>query len=197
MLSRLFPLSNPVQSIFYALITKSVGSGFRVWEDSRYRPNQLQGTLKREGVLLGLTTVVTTGVQMLFTKVLSSTLQKKPGLSQHELLLRALVTAPALIFAEWVSRELSPKNDKRDSRRSLAIEHEFWNGRPINTSFGPAGFETAQAGLNSLPPGNFKGGMAINGKHLNGKHLNGKTLNGSLIGPPQSFQPFGFYGSRV
>lgn len=196
MLSQIFPLSNPVQSILYALITKSVGSGFRVWEDSRYRPDQLPGTLKREGVLLGLTTVVTTGVQMLFTKVLSSTLQKKPGLSQHELLLRALVTAPALIFAEWVSRELSPKNDKLVVSRS--IEHESWNGREsgnnreLSNSRGVVTpvFETANAPFIASPPGNFKGGMTLQPKPPVKPHA-------SVIATPQSFQAFGFYGTSM
>jgi hypothetical protein len=195
MLPSVFPLSNPVQSILYALITKSVGSGFRVWEDSRYRPEQLSGTLKREGVLLGLTTVVTTGVQMLFTKVLSSTLQKKPGLSQHELLLRALVTAPALIFAEWVSRELSPKRDKlnRDQlNASRSIEHEFWNGRELLNSRAVANpvYETASDPFNVSPSGNFKGGMILQQK----THF--KPQN-SVIATPQSFQAFGFYGTSV
>jgi hypothetical protein len=102
-------ISAPAQSILYAVITKGVGSGYRVADDWNGPPPRLQKTLKREGTLLALTTGATAGIQMLFTKVLSSTLSKRPGLAAHELVLRALVTAPALIFAEWMSRKISPK----------------------------------------------------------------------------------------
>ncbi len=106
----MFPISSPVQSVIYAVVTKSIGSGFRVTDDWNGPTPRLMNTLKRESTLLGLTTLMTTGIQMLFTRILSSTLQSKPGWAQHELLLRALVTAPALIFAEWTSRQLAPKD---------------------------------------------------------------------------------------
>lgn len=103
-------ISAPLQSIAYAVITKSVGSSFRVIDDWSGPREKTLSTVKREGILLALTTLFTTGIQLLFTKLLSSTLLKRPGLLHHELLMRAVVTAPALFFAEWISRKIAPKN---------------------------------------------------------------------------------------
>lgn len=102
-------LSPTAQSVLYAVITKSVGSGFRVKDDWKAPTPVRLKTLKREAVLLGLTTVFTTGIQHLFTKTLTGALRKNPRLAGFELILRTLLTAPALVVAEIVSRKMAPK----------------------------------------------------------------------------------------
>lgn len=103
-------ISYPVQSVLYAVVTKSVGSGFRVADDWSSPPEKLAETAKREGILLLLTTALTTGIQVLFTRFLSTAIQKSAFLARHDLLMRAAVTAPVLIFAEWLSRAMAPRN---------------------------------------------------------------------------------------
>ena len=85
-----FVLSTPLQSVLYAVITKSVGSGFRVRDDWSAPAEVRKATLKRESMLLGLTTLFTAGIQMLFSTALRPLLKTSPALARYELLLRAL-----------------------------------------------------------------------------------------------------------
>lgn len=99
-------ISPLAQSVAYALITKSVGSGFRVVDDLK-APNGIKAnTLGREATLLGLTTVFTTALQKLLTPVIQSSAK----LMRNELLVRAIFTAPALAIAEHTSRLFYPKH---------------------------------------------------------------------------------------
>lgn len=103
-------ISYPIQSVLYAVGTKSIGSGFRVADDWNASPERLARTVTRESILLGLTTVSTTAIQVLFTKTVVPFLQRRPALNRFDLILRGLVTVPALIFAEWISRAMAPKD---------------------------------------------------------------------------------------
>ena len=102
-------LSPTAQSVMYAVITKSVSSGFRIKDDWRAPLAVKSKTMEREAVLLGLTTVFTTAIQHLFTKTLSGMLKKNPRLAGLELIFRTILTAPALIVAEIASRKMAPK----------------------------------------------------------------------------------------
>ncbi|MBY0403714.1 MAG: hypothetical protein K2X66_07425 [Cyanobacteria bacterium] len=170
-------ISLPAQSVLYAVITKSVGSGFRVLDERFSPPDKQLSAIKREGVLLGVTTLLTTGIQFLFTTILSSTLKKKPVLAHHELLLRAVMTAPALIFAEWLSREMVPKNRHNamtpladpSSKFSVFMKEKQW-GTPLLPSTSPALNGSGTPSLSGNIPGTtsnkvdanlpFRGGRA-------------------------------------
>ena len=123
-------LSSPVQSIIYAVATKSVGSVFRVSDDWSAPEEVRDNTMEREGILLGLSAVFTTAIQLLFTHVLASPLAKHPKLKQYELLLRGAASVPALVFAEWVSRKISPRPEWDFQQKSPHSSHVYSTPRP-------------------------------------------------------------------
>lgn len=126
-------ISPLVQSVGYALITKSVGSGYRVLDDLK-APHGIKGnTIGREATLLGLTTLFTTALQKIVTPVIKMSTKTM----RNELLIRALFTAPALVIAEYVSRFFYPKHQWKKPEQP---EQTFSNNanalnNPSNTHF--------------------------------------------------------------
>jgi hypothetical protein len=55
-------LTPAIQAIIFGVVTKSVGSIFRVKDDWNAPQQVLRNTVMREGLLLGLTTAFTTGI---------------------------------------------------------------------------------------------------------------------------------------
>lgn len=102
-------LSPFIQSILYGVITKSIGSGFRVKDDWQAPPEIRNSTIKREAILLGLTTGFTTMTQSIFSGAFGKVLERNPRLKSYELLLRAGFTAIGIIMAEMTSRATAPK----------------------------------------------------------------------------------------
>ncbi len=102
-------LSPFAQSVLYGVITKSIGSIFRVTDDLQAPPRVLRTTAIREGILLGLTTLYTTFTQMVFSGVLGKVIHRNPGLKNYELVLRAGFTAIGIMLAEITSRAMAPK----------------------------------------------------------------------------------------
>lgn len=102
-------LSPFAQSVLYGVITKSIGSIFRVTDDLQAPPKVLRTTAIREGILLGLTTLYTTFTQMVFSGVLGKVIHRNPGLKNYELVLRAGFTAIGIMMAEVTSRAMAPK----------------------------------------------------------------------------------------
>lgn len=102
-------LSPFAQSIMYGVITKSIGSIFRVADDKEAPRDILVNTFKREGILLGLTTLYTTFTQMVFSGTLGKIINRHPALKNYELVLRAGFTAVGIVMAEVTSRRMAPK----------------------------------------------------------------------------------------
>ena len=109
-----------LQSVLYGVITKSVGSVFRVKDDWQAPPEIRKNTIKREGILLALTTGFTTMTQSIFSGAFGKTLERNPKLKQYELLLRAGFTAIGIFMAEATSRATAPKTSWADRQAAQA-----------------------------------------------------------------------------
>lgn len=93
------------QSVFYAVLTKGVGSGYRFYDD-RHAPEHIRkNTLKRESILMGLVTAASVAINLCISPLFA----RVHRLKGMELILRGLATAPAFLFAEYVSRKTAPK----------------------------------------------------------------------------------------
>jgi hypothetical protein len=102
-------LTPAIQAIIFGVVTKSVGSIFRVKDDWEAPRQVLRNTVMREGLLLGLTTAFTTASQALFSKTISPVLARTPRLQPYELLFRAIAATGGIFLAEITSRAVAPK----------------------------------------------------------------------------------------
>lgn len=98
-----------MQSILFGVITKSVGSIFRVVDDWQAPRPVMLNTVKRESLLLFLTTAFTTATQSAFSRFIMPLLKRAPRLKPYELLLRAAAASIGVLMAELTSRATAPK----------------------------------------------------------------------------------------
>lgn len=84
--------------------TKAVGSFYRVEDDENAPKDVFVKTVKREGILLGLTGAFMMGIQLLFTGLIH---RRLPHISPFvESVTRLALAVPAFAIAEEVSREI-------------------------------------------------------------------------------------------
>lgn len=110
-------LTPEIESIMIGVFTKAVGSVFRVIDDKQARAPKdiLNTTIRRESLLLALTTAFTTLTQVLFTRLALPVLKKNPRLLPYELMLRIGATCGSIALAEVTSRQIAPTSKQRYS----------------------------------------------------------------------------------
>ncbi|MEB3205949.1 MAG: hypothetical protein VKK59_01205 [Vampirovibrionales bacterium] len=123
-------LNSPaLQTALAAGFSRSVGSFFRVQVDQKQGINAAPKTvmIEREGIMLGLTTVLSYATQLLFKTALGKQLMKSTLGMRAEPLLRALVALPGMFAAEVLSRRIAYRHasnvssEKASSQTNLAV----------------------------------------------------------------------------
>ncbi len=120
-------LSYPTQSVIYSVLTKSVGSGFRIRDDWHAPKHVQQKTFQRELTLLSLLTASSAAIQLMIRPVI----RKHPGLKKTELVWCALATVPAQMFSEWFCRKQAPKPSwKKLTMQNFKQQQPYVAGSP-------------------------------------------------------------------
>lgn len=104
------------------VVTKGVGSGFRVWDD-RNAPWQVKkNTLQREAITLAQVSVYTYLIDLAMQKVLPKAADRIKGLASHDaqallkkaanqkILLKAIPVSAGIFLAETMGRKIAPRN---------------------------------------------------------------------------------------
>ncbi|MEB3244647.1 MAG: hypothetical protein VKJ06_01500 [Vampirovibrionales bacterium] len=102
-------LTPAVQASAAAMLSRMPGSAFRLTADQTSHVNAVPVSTmaKREGAMLGLTGVLSLGMQQVLKLPFSKLLTQSTAWKKYEPLLRVAVAMPGMLAAEWLSRKVA------------------------------------------------------------------------------------------
>ena len=115
--------SDTVQATAAAFGTKAVGSYYRIKDDKDSPPQVRKSTIKREGLLLGMTLALTPFVETAFNKHIVPQLHKMMNVEPYRKLLMVPPIMLTLATAEALVRLIYPKSHRNFSSDNSGQQH--------------------------------------------------------------------------